>query len=95
MYYDQKESGMRIAALRKKMGLTQEQAAEKFNMAVNSYGNIERGFRGASIDLILEMAVVFDSTSDYILAGWEAKPSNIERELREIKEYLKKIKKKV
>ena len=95
MYYDPKESGKRIAALRKKIGMTQEQAAERFNMAVNSYGNIERGFRGASVDLILEMAVVFDTTSDYILAGWEPKPTNIEKELCEIKEYLRKIDKKV
>ena len=29
MYYDQKESGKRIAALRKEKGLTQEQLAEK------------------------------------------------------------------
>ena len=91
MYYDQSESGKRIAKLRKAKGMTQEQAAERFNMAVSSYGNIERGFRGVSIDLVLEMAVVFDSTSDYILAGWKHKEINIEKELVEIKQYLKRI----
>ena len=32
MYYDQKESGKRIAALRKEKGMTQEQLAEKLNI---------------------------------------------------------------
>ena len=33
MYYDQKESGKRIAALRKEKGMTQEQLAEKLNIS--------------------------------------------------------------
>lgn len=43
MYYDQKESGKRIAALRKKKGLTQEQLAEKLNISTSTLGKIERG----------------------------------------------------
>ena len=35
MYYDQKESGKRIAALRKEKGLTQEQLAEKLNISTS------------------------------------------------------------
>ena len=33
MYYDQKESGKRIAALRKEKGLTQEQLAMRLNVS--------------------------------------------------------------
>ena len=33
MYYDQKESGKRIAALRKEKGMTQEQLAERLNVS--------------------------------------------------------------
>lgn len=36
MYYDQKESGKRIAALRKEKGLTQEQLAEKLNISTST-----------------------------------------------------------
>ena len=34
MYYNQKESGKRIAELRKEKGLTQEQLAEKLNISM-------------------------------------------------------------
>ena len=49
MYYDQKESGKRIAALRKEKGLTQEQLAEKLNISTSTLGKIERGIQGFSI----------------------------------------------
>ena len=54
MYYDQKESGKRIAALRKEKGLTQEQLAEKLNISTSTLGKIERGIQGFSIDLLIE-----------------------------------------
>lgn len=49
MYYDQKESGKRIAALRKEKGLTQEQLAEKLNISTSTLGKIERGIQGFSM----------------------------------------------
>lgn len=35
MFYDQKDSGMRIAELRKQKGLTQEQLAEQLNISTS------------------------------------------------------------
>ena len=71
MYYDQKESGKRIKALRKKHGLTQEKLAEQLGIAVNTVARIEIGNRGISIDLAIELAVRFDTTLDYIFLGRE------------------------
>ena len=51
MYYDQKESGKRIAALRKEKGMTQEQLAEKLNISYSMMAKIEIGNKGISIDL--------------------------------------------
>ena len=51
MYYDQKESGKRIAALRKEKGMTQEQLAEKLNISTSTLGKI------ASFRILPEIAV--------------------------------------
>lgn len=69
MYYDPIESGKRIRNLRKNLGLTQEDLAEQLGVALNTISRIEIGQRGVSIDLALELAVHFNSTLDYIIAG--------------------------
>ena len=71
MYYDLVESGIRIKALRKKHGLTQEKLAEQLGIAVNTVARIEIGNRGISIDLAIELAVRFNTTLDYIFLGRE------------------------
>ena len=71
MFYDLKESGARIQALRKQKGLTQEQLAEKLNINTNSLGKIERGLNGLSIDLLIEIGVFFGTSLDYIILGRE------------------------
>ena len=69
MYYDQKESGVRIQKLRKLHGLTQEQLAEKLNISVNYLGKLETGNYGGSIDLLIEIAETFGVTLDYLILG--------------------------
>lgn len=81
MYYDQKESGKRIATLRKEKGLTQEQLAEKINISTSTLGKIERGIQGFSIDLLIEMAIFFDISTDYILIGCEIRNYEAAKEL--------------
>lgn len=71
MYYDQKESGKRIAKLRKKKGLTQEQLAEKLSISYSLLAKVESGSRAASIDLLVEMKAFFDTTLDYLALGIE------------------------
>lgn len=71
MYYDQKASGKRIAGLRKEIGLTQEQLAEKLNISTSNLGKLERGLQGLSIDLLIEIRCFFGVSTDYILLGEE------------------------
>ena len=71
MYYDQKESGKRIAALRKEKGMTQEQLAEKLNISYSMMAKIEIGNKGISIDLLIELTVFFDVSMEYIILGHE------------------------
>ena len=66
-----KESGKRIAALRKQNGLTQEQLAEKLNISTSNMSKIEIGYSGISIDLMIELAFFFNVSFEYILLGEE------------------------
>lgn len=69
MYYDQKKCGKRIQNMRNSIGLTQDQLAEKLNIATSTLGNIERGSKGISIDLAVEFCVVLDVSLDYLILG--------------------------
>ena len=69
MYYDLRESGLRIKKLRKQKGLTQEQLADKLNISTSNLGKLERGLQGLSIDLLIELSIFFDVSLDYILLG--------------------------
>ena len=69
MYYDQKKCGKRIKDMRNSIGLTQDQLAEKLNIATSTLGNIERGSKGISIDLAVEFCVVLDVSLDYLILG--------------------------
>ena len=69
MYYDPKESGLRISHLRTECGITQTQAAEKLNVSVQHYRAIEAGRRGASIELLVEIANTYQSSLDYLIFG--------------------------
>lgn len=73
MYYDVKESGMRIKELRIKAGMTQEELSEKLDITKNAYQKIERGANGAKIDTLIELANVFNETLDYIVGGVQTK----------------------
>ncbi len=71
MYYDQKESGKRIAKLRKDKGLTQEQLAESLNISTDYVGKMENGRYGGSVDLLVEISEFFEVTLDYLVLGKE------------------------
>ena len=73
MYYDPKESGKRIQTMRNSMGLTQEQLAERLNIATSTLGNIERGSKGISMDLAVEISIVLDVSLDYLVLGRKRK----------------------
>ena len=85
MYYDQKESGKRIAALRKEKGMTQEQLAEKLNISYSMMAKIEIGNKGISIDLLIELTVFFDVSMEYIILGHELHKDNLKEQYELVK----------
>ena len=70
--YDMKESGARIKALRLKKHVTQEKMADDLGVTIETVSRIERGARGASIDLLSMAAVYLNTTIDYLVNGKEA-----------------------
>ena len=95
MYYNPKDSGMRIANLRKKKGLTQEQLAEKLNISTSNLGKLERGLQGMSIDLLIEIGIFFGVSTDYILLGCEIQPNAVKAELDSVIAQLTALKQKL
>lgn len=69
MYYDIKESGLRIKELRRKSGMTQEELAEKVCVSLETVSKIERGIRGASIEVLDDIARCFGVDMEYLAFG--------------------------
>lgn len=95
MYYDLKESGLRIKKLRKKKELTQEQLANKLNISTSNLGKLERGLQGLSIDLLIEISIFFDVSLDYILLGREVQTDKIKRQIHTMLEQLIELEQKL
>ena len=68
MYFDPYATGSRIQKLRKVHGLTQEEAAIKFNISDRHMRSLEKGSY-APLDLLIEIAAHFDVTLDYLILG--------------------------
>lgn len=81
MYYDQKECGRRIAKLRKKKMLTQEQLAENLNISTSNLGKLERGLQSISIDLLIEISAFFTVSTDYVLLGRETQTDAMKKKI--------------
>ena len=95
MFYDQKDSCMRIAELRKQKGLTQEQLAEQLNISTSNLGKLERGLQGLSIDLLIEIGIFFGVGTDYILLGCSIQPTTPEEDIDSMIRQLIRLKQKI
>lgn len=69
MYYNMEESGVRLKKLRTEMEMTQEEIAELVGIAQSSYARIESGKKGVSIDTLVAIADVLNTSLDYIILG--------------------------
>lgn len=69
MKYDLAETGKRIREVRKMNGLTQEEFSRKVNISTTHIGSIERGFKGCSIELLVDIAIAFNVSLDFLILG--------------------------
>lgn len=88
MYYDLKQSGMRIKELRKMHGYTQEELAERLGISAGHMGKIETGAKGVSIDVMVVISSLFHISLDYLILGKEPESEILKHKLRSTIEFL-------
>lgn len=64
-----KETGQRIMDRRKKLGLTQEQLAEKCELTTQAVSYFESGKRAMRPENLMKLAVGLGVSTDYLLTG--------------------------
>lgn len=64
---DKEQFGKRISVLRKKIGLSQAELAEKFNVSPQAVSKWETGLTLPDIDILLEMSWFFDISINALL----------------------------
>ena len=69
MYFDPKDFGKRLQLARKEKGMTQQELADAISVVRDHIGRIERGDRVCSIDLLVELSLVLEVSTDYLLIG--------------------------
>ncbi len=62
-----KKTGERIRELRLGLGLSQQALATKIGVAQNTLAQYENGASKTSIDVLYNLAVALETTSDYLL----------------------------
>lgn len=62
--------GQRMCELRRKKSYTQQQMAERLNISLQHYSNIERGRRRCSIDLFIEVCRILDVHGNELLRDY-------------------------
>lgn len=65
--------GYRIAMLRKRMGLSQNQLAKQINVCASAIGMYEQGRREPSAKILADLSRVFGVSLDYLITGSDAK----------------------
>ncbi len=61
--------GERIAALRRRAGISQKELADRLGVSASAIGMYEQGRREPSADRLVEMAELFGVSTDYLLTG--------------------------
>ena len=81
----------RLKALRKARGKTQEKSAEELNISLEHLGNIERGKGKPSLELLVEIALYFHVSTDYLLLGNELDKDSVRMNLIEMASHMMEL----
>ena len=76
MAMDYQRIGQRIANRRRQLNLKQAEVEERADLGYKYLSNIERGVSIPSIEVIMRLAHVLDTTPDEFLVGAEVLPQN-------------------
>lgn len=76
--------GLRMKKARKSLRLTQENMAEKLDISVKHYGDVERGNAGVSLENLIEISNILNLSLDYLIKGAELNNEYIPQALSDI-----------
>ena len=93
MDYNMKKTGERIRNLRKERDLTQEEAAAELMVDTRAYGRIERGERGASVDILIAIASFYGVSLDYLILGKEPQEQLVRQQIHRIAQQMNELEK--
>lgn len=79
--------GARIAALRRQKNMNQHELARSLGISSSAVGMYEQGRREPPLRLLVELADIFEVSTDYLLTGESVTPADVER-LRSLFELL-------
>ena len=68
-YVDYEKVGKRIADRRRELGLKQWQVEQEADLCFKYMSNIERGITAISIDVLMKLCSVLNTTPDFLLLG--------------------------
>lgn len=91
-YYSQVEMGKRVRESRDKKGYKQESLAKQLNVSTSYIGKIETGKNTPSIDLLVEMASLFEVSLDYLVLGKKTETDKIGKTLQDAIDMLAELK---
>ena len=74
-----------ITAIRKQLGLTQQEMADRMGISRNAYRRIESGETALVNDYLLRIASILDKTADELVLGYTP-PENYGRTLEDLRE---------
>ena len=63
------EMGQRMKEQRKALHFTQEYMAERLNISIKHYGEVERGIAGLSLENLIEVSEILGIGLDYLIKG--------------------------
>lgn len=78
-YFDKRKVGQRIQDLRKNRDITQSRLSEMLEYtSERQLQRIENGESGCSVDKLMEIAQVLNTSTDYLLFGKETSVNTVE-----------------
>ena len=92
MRFDPVECGKRIKSLREEKGYTQVQLSEKVRISFDHLRAIEHGRRTCSIELLVDLLILFDVSLDYLILGKTSQLDAVKTELQRAVEIIEKVK---
>ena len=81
--FDYRAMGRRMRDCRARLGLTQEELAEKAGISTSFVGHIERVEKQASVETVVALSKYLDISLDYLLLGRKRLCDPVDCRLRE------------